>query len=60
LLSIVQLHEKFKARLGYVSTPSKGLGDTVAKFTRIMGVQPCGGCKKRQAKLNEMFPYRSK
>tara|TARA_Y100000310_G_scaffold342212_1_gene444322 strand:+ start:919 stop:1155 length:237 start_codon:yes stop_codon:yes gene_type:complete len=38
--------------------PSRGLGDTVAKMTRAVGIKPCGGCKKRQKKLNEMFPYR--
>jgi hypothetical protein len=37
---------------------SKGLGDTIAKMTKAIGIQPCGGCKKRQAKLNEIFPYK--
>lgn len=39
---------------------SRGLGDTVAKVisTATGGlVRPCGGCKKRQEKLNELFPY---
>lgn len=44
---------------------SKGLGDTVAKFTKATGIEAlvkntvgkdCG-CKRRQQKLNEMFPY---
>lgn len=37
---------------------SKGLGDTVAKITRAVGIKPCGGCKKRQAKLNKLIPYK--
>ncbi len=40
---------------------SRGLGDTVAKAIHTVTgglVKPCGGCKKRQEKLNEMFPYR--
>lgn len=39
---------------------SRGLGDTVAKVTKRFGVKPCGRCKKRQQKLNEMFPYKDK
>jgi len=37
--------------------PSRGLGDTIAKATKATGIQPCGGCKKRQAKLNRLVPY---
>lgn len=36
---------------------SRGLGDTVAKITKAIGLKPCGGCKKRQDKLNKNFPY---
>ncbi len=39
---------------------SRGLGDTVAKAIHTVTgglVKPCGGCKKRQKRLNEMFPY---
>jgi|TARA_R110002167_G_scaffold86613_3_gene234384 hypothetical protein len=47
---------------------SKGLGDSIAKATKITGIKsivdaaskimdkPCG-CNKRQNKLNELFPY---
>jgi hypothetical protein len=42
----------------------KGLGDTVARFTRSTGIQKlvkamnsdCG-CEARQEKLNKMVPY---
>ena len=52
-------------------TESKGLGDTIAKITSAtkldklaesiadaVGADDCG-CKARQAKLNQMFPYHS-
>lgn len=37
--------------------PSRGLGDTVAKVTKVFGVKECGGCAKRRARLNQMKPY---
>lgn len=37
---------------------SLGLGDTIAKATKAIGIKPCGGCKKRQAKLNKLVPYK--
>lgn len=39
--------------------PSRGLGDTIAKVTRLVGIEPCHGCKERQIRLNELFPYRT-
>ncbi len=36
---------------------SKGAGDTVAKITRRLGVEPCAGCEERRAKLNQLLPY---
>jgi len=50
---------------------SKGLGDTVEKFTKATGIKKvvdkisektgkdCG-CKKRKELLNNMFPYQAK
>ena len=38
--------------------PSRGLGDTIAKVTKAVGIKPCGGCKARQAKLNTLVPYK--
>ena len=46
-----------KPRCGCV-TQSRGLGDRVAKITKRFGVQPCGKCKERQAKLNDLVPYK--
>jgi hypothetical protein len=37
---------------------SKGLGDTIKKVTNAMGIKQCGGCKRRQEKLNRLFPYK--
>lgn len=41
---------------------SKGLGDTIAKVTKATGLDKLApkdcGCKKRQKKLNKMFPYK--
>jgi hypothetical protein len=41
---------------------SKGFGDTVAKFTKATGLNKLApkdcGCKKRQDKLNKIFPYK--
>jgi len=52
-------------------TESQGLGDTIAKITsatkldklaesiaKAAGADDCG-CKARQQKLNQMFPYNS-
>ena len=36
---------------------SVGLGDTVAKVTKAIGLKPCKRCRKRQAKLNKLLPY---
>lgn len=36
---------------------SRGLGDTIARITRAVGIKPCGGCKERQANLNRLVPY---
>jgi hypothetical protein len=43
------------------SNPSRGLGDSAKKFIQKMGVKKqCGGCKKRQAMLNRLVPYKKK
>jgi len=49
------------------SNESKGLGDSIEKFTTATGIKkladkiPGGcGCGKRKAKLNQMFPYGKK
>ena len=51
---------------------SRGLGDTVAKFTHFFGIDKLAeliakafgkedcGCTRRQSKLNKWFPYDKK
>lgn len=42
------------------SQPSRGLGDTVSKFAKLLGIRPrrgCG-CGRRRAWLNRLVPYR--
>jgi len=59
-------------KLNYMEkNKSKGLGDTVAKFTKATGIKKvvdtvskaagkdCG-CGKRQDTLNRLFPYNNK
>ena len=48
----------------YNKMESKGLGDTVEKFTKATGIKklaesiPGGcGCQSRKEKLNNLFPY---
>ena len=52
--------EKKLSALKKSSKRSKGLGDTIKKITNAVGVRQCGGCKKRQNKLNKLFPYGKK
>ena len=52
------------------SQPSRGLGDSIAKFTKVTGIHSLAqmgarvvgkkdcGCKKRQEALNKAFPYK--
>jgi hypothetical protein len=37
---------------------SVGLGDTVEKLTRRLGIKPCAPCAKRRRWLNSLFPYK--
>lgn len=40
--------------LAYPTSP--GLGDAVAAATKSVGVNPCGGCARRQAAMNRATP----
>ena len=56
---------------GIVNMESRGLGDSIAKFTKATGIRsvvdhvskglniPCG-CEARQKALNKMVPYKLK
>jgi hypothetical protein len=39
---------------------AKGLGSAVKEVTMALGVQPCGGCKKRADWLDRKFPFKRK
>jgi len=45
-----------------VSQSSRGLGDTLAKVAKAVGIKqtPGCGCEKRQAMLNKLVPYPKK
>jgi hypothetical protein len=38
----------------------QGIGDVVAKVTETLGIPKCEPCKKRQEKLNALFPFKQK
>lgn len=40
-----------------ISTPSRGLGDTVAKITDALHIKKCSACAKRQEFLNKLIPF---
>jgi len=54
----IEKRRRFYEARNKQKTKSKGLGDSIAKLTTSIGIKPCGGCKKRQKKLNNMFPYK--
>ena len=44
-------------RKGQLWVPeNRGLGDTIASWTKRLGIKPCGGCTRRAQKLNKWFP----
>lgn len=36
----------------------KGLGDTISRMTKSVGIKPCNACNKRRDKLNKKFSYK--
>ena len=73
---MAKIYDKFGKPLGYSdstglpSHQSKGLGDTVEKFTRATGIKKAVdvvskamgkdcGCNKRKDKLNKAFSYKT-
>ena len=35
----------------------KGVGDTISRVTKKLGIKECGGCQKRKETLNRRFRY---
>jgi|13_taG_2_1085334.scaffolds.fasta_scaffold00278_3 hypothetical protein len=50
--------KKLVAKTSIPNPKSKGLGDTIKKVTNALGIKQCGGCKRRQDKLNRLIPYK--
>ena len=46
------------ARIKEMEGRIRGLGDSLAAFFKKLGIKSCVPCKKRQEKLNKMFPYK--
>jgi hypothetical protein len=67
---IIALAEEGACPMGkHSAPPSRGLGDTVAKIAKAIGADRAAkaiehirgrdcGCGKRQARLNELVPYK--
>lgn len=36
----------------------QGLGDTIKRVTKALGIKPCTPCERRAQRLNEKFSYR--
>lgn len=44
----------YRVRLpGFVADADVGLGDLIKRATSAVGIQPCGGCNRRAARLNQ-------
>jgi cytidine deaminase len=58
-MNIWQTSEKEQRKILSIFSTTRGLGDVVAKVIHsTTGIQPCGGCKKRQEALNRLVPFR--
>ena len=53
----IKIHEEDFERLRKDFGISRGVGYTIEKATKAIGIPACGGCKKRREKLNQLFPY---
>ena len=42
---------------GFLIEEEIGLGDVIKRTTYAMGIQPCGGCEKRDAALNRWMSF---
>ena len=42
---------------GFVTDQEIGLGDALSRLTYRAGMQPCGGCGRRQAALNRWVVF---
>jgi hypothetical protein len=42
---------------GFLVDEEIGLGNVIKRATYAMGIQPCGGCQKRAAALNNWMTF---
>jgi len=42
---------------GFITDDEIGLGDMVKRTTSYLGIQSCGGCERRAAKLNRWLVF---
>jgi hypothetical protein len=48
-----------RLRLPPIITPEdEGVGDVISRFSRSVGITPCGGCRERQQRLNAWMPFK--
>jgi hypothetical protein len=48
----------YRVRLpGFLVEEEIGLGDVIKHVTYAIGINPCGGCEKRAAKLNRWMRF---
>ena len=40
------------------SKESEGIGDTVAKITKTVGIEPCEACEERRKRWNDKVAYK--
>lgn len=42
---------------GFLSDDDVGFGDVIKRATTAVGIQPCGGCARRAATLNQWMVF---
>jgi hypothetical protein len=42
---------------GFISETEVGLGDVIKRTTSLAGIQPCGSCMERAARLNRWLVF---
>jgi hypothetical protein len=52
----VEFDLRGNVRCGVAKIGPTGLGDKIAKIVQKLGFKPCGGCRKRRAALNKLWP----
>lgn len=49
---------RYQVRLpGFITDDEIGLGEVIKRATSSIGIQPCGGCAERAARLNRWMVF---